>query len=104
MRLMSARPFTVFLLATLTAMFTVRGADKPLVFFGDQDYPPMAFLENGIAKGMDVDLVTALARPLGREVRVELMDWNVAQERLLKGEADGLIGMSVTEERRTRFD
>ncbi len=101
---MSARLLNIFLVATLTLISAPKAAEKPLVFFGDKDYPPIAFLENGVAKGMDVDLVTALARPLGREVRVDLMDWNLAQERMLKGDADGLIGMSVTEERRARFD
>ena len=65
------------------------GAEPPpLVFLGDKDYPPVAYLENGIAKGMDVDLAKALAAPMKREVRVELMDWNLAQEKVLKGEGD----------------
>ena len=46
-----------------------------LLFLGDKDYPPVAFLEDGVAKGMDVDLANALAGPLKREIRVELMDW-----------------------------
>src|ERR1700744_1741212 len=79
-------------------------AQKPLLFLGDKDYPPLAYLENGVAKGMDVDLTKALAKPLQREVRVELMDWNLAQEKVLKGEADGLIGLSVSDERRKTYD
>ncbi len=54
--------------------------------------------------GMDVDLAKALAAPMQREIRVELMDWNLAQEKVLKGEADGLLGMSITEERRKLYD
>ena len=46
------------------------GAEQtPLVFLGDKDYPPVAYLEDGIAKGMDVDLAKALARPMKRESR-----------------------------------
>jgi len=76
----------------------------PLVFLGDKDYPPVAYLEDGIAKGMDVDLAKALAAPMQREIRVELMDWNLAQEKVLKGEADGLLGLSISDERRKSFD
>src|SRR5262245_12297210 len=77
---------------------------KPLTFFGDKDYPPIAFLENGTAKGMDVDLATALAGPMNRTVRIELTDWSLAQEKVLNGEGDALLGMCITEERRKRFD
>jgi PAS domain S-box-containing protein len=83
----------------------VGGAEvRPLLFLGDKDYAPVAFIDEGEVRGMDVDLVKALAGPMNREIRVELMDWGLAQEKLLKGEADGLIGMSVTDERRERFD
>src|SRR5688572_1373346 len=77
---------------------------RPLLMLGDNNYPPIAFLRDGIAMGMDVDLVQALSRPMGREIKVQLMDWNLAQEKLEKGEADGLIGMSITSPRRKRFD
>jgi len=76
----------------------------PLLFLGDKDYPPVAYLDNGIAKGMDVELATALSGPLHRTVQIELMDWNLAQEKVLKGEADGLIGMSISDDRRKMFD
>jgi PAS domain S-box-containing protein len=83
----------------------VLGAEPaPLVFLGDKDYPPVAYLEEGIAKGMDVDLAKALARPMKREIRIELMDWNLAQEKVLRGEADGLLGLSISDERRRLFD
>ena len=81
------------------------GAERPsLVFLGDKDYPPVAYLDNGVARGMDVDLAQALAVPMKRGIRVELMDWNLAQEKVLKGEADGLLGLSVSEERRKLYD
>lgn len=75
-----------------------------LLFLGDQDYPPISYREDGVAKGMDVDLANAIAGALRREVRVEAMDWNLAQEKVLKGEADGLLGLSITEERRKLYD
>lgn len=84
---------------------SANGADlKPITFLGDKDYPPIAYLEDGLAKGMDVDLARALGQRLQREVRIELMDWNPAQEKILRGEGDGLLGTSITEERRKLFD
>jgi PAS domain S-box-containing protein len=53
---------------------------------------------------MDVDLAKALAARTKRDVRIELTDWNLAQERVLNGEADGLLGMSISAERRKSFD
>ena len=76
----------------------------PLVFMGDTDYPPLSYLDGGVAKGMDVDIAMALGRELGREVRVELMDWDVAQARMLRGDADGLLSMSATPERAHTYD
>lgn len=79
-------------------------APAPLVLLGDKDYPPLAYLEEGVAKGMDVDLARALAGPMQREVRIELVNWSAAQERVLKGEADGLLGLSISDERRGLYD
>jgi|GEM_PF-1662763 len=76
----------------------------PLLFLGDKDYPPVAYLDNGVARGMDVDLANALGAPLHRPVRVELMDWNLAQQKVLNGQADGLIGLSISPERQKVFD
>lgn len=86
----------------------LRGAsasdERPLLFLGDKDYPPITYVEQGAAKGVDVDLAKALAKPMGREIRVELMDWDLAQAKVLKGEADGLLSMSLSEERKTLYD
>src|SRR5262245_44192364 len=75
-----------------------------LVFLADKDYPPMTYLEDGVAKGMDVDLCKALGARMKRDVRIELVDWNLAQEKVLKGEGDALTGMSISGERRKQFD
>jgi len=76
----------------------------PLVLLADDDYPPMAYLEEGVARGMDVDFGHALAGRMRREIRVKLIDWHRAQEKVLRGEADALLGMSESAERRKLFD
>jgi PAS domain S-box-containing protein len=77
---------------------------KHLLLLGDRDYPPVNFIEHGVAKGVMADIVRAISQAVGRQVTVELTDWKDAQARVQKGEADGLIGMSVTEEREKLFD
>jgi PAS domain S-box-containing protein len=77
---------------------------RPLLFLGDRDYPPICYLDQGVAKGLDVDLASALAKHITRPIRVELMDWEVAQKKVLTGEADGLLGMTITEERKKLYD
>jgi signal transduction histidine kinase len=76
----------------------------PLVFLADKDYAPLSYLERGQAIGLDVDMAMSLSTALGREVRVELLDWTEAQEQVLQGNADGLLSMSMTEERRRLYD
>ena len=80
------------------------GRVPPLVFLGDKDYPPIAYLHDGVAKGMDVDMAKALAGAMKREVRIELMDWDLAQEKVLNGGADVLLGLSISDERRKLYD
>ncbi len=75
----------------------------PLLLLGDKDYPPLSYLEDGKAAGFEVDVAAALSRALGRPIHVVLMDWRLAQEKVLQGEADGLVDLGMTEERRQKF-
>ncbi len=89
-------------------LFASQGPDSrpapPLHLVGDRDYPPLTYVESGIAKGLDVDVARALAERLEREVHIELMDWSEAQRRVLRGDADGLLSMSISDERRLLYD
>jgi two-component system cell cycle sensor histidine kinase/response regulator CckA len=75
-----------------------------LVLLADKDYPPLSYLDDGTPRGLDVDVATAISETLGRDVRVVLMDWDVAQDQVLRGEADGLLSMSVSPARQALFD
>jgi len=77
---------------------------RPLILLGDRDYPPLNFLEDGVASGVTVDIVRALSREVRGGIEIRLTDWKDAQRAVLGGEADGLIGMSVTEERKRLYD
>ncbi len=77
---------------------------RPLVFLGDKDYPPLSYLEGNKPVGMDVDVAKALGVAIQREIRVELLDWHTAQEKMVRGEADGLLLLSITEDREKLYD
>src|SRR5579862_2400028 len=47
-----AGAFVGLLLVTGHGLVAVTNEVKPLVLLGDKDYPPIAYLENGVAKGL----------------------------------------------------
>ena len=98
----------LFVVAACAPLLASQPADggrlRSLHLVGDQDYAPLTYLDSGIAKGLDVDIAKAIADRLGVELRVELIEWNEAQRRVLEGRADGLLSMSITDERRRLFD
>jgi signal transduction histidine kinase/ABC-type amino acid transport substrate-binding protein len=97
--------FVVALLPFLiTSSFSFASSNKPLLFLGDKDYPPYEWLEEGTPTGLNVDICREVSRAIGREIKVELMQWKTAQEKVLKGEADGLIEIDISEERQKLYD
>ncbi len=84
---------------------SLKGAEtKPLLFVGDKDYPPLTYLDKQQPAGMVVDVVKALAGPMKRPIRIELMDWNLAQQKVLNGEADALLELNATPDREQLYD
>lgn len=103
-RIPRALVVAIGLLAAALAGTLQADEPKPLLFVGDKDYPPLTYLENQQPTGMAVDVVKALAGPMKRPIRIELMDWDVAQQKVLDGQADALLELSATEDRQKLFD
>jgi formate hydrogenlyase transcriptional activator len=99
---------TIGLLACSVVLTPLRAgqssAKPPLVVLGNDDFAPLSYLERGEPKGLDVDVARAVAAAMGRGLRVELMDWGLARERVLRGEADALMDLSVGDERSAQWD
>jgi len=77
---------------------------KTLVFLGNQNLPPMVYLEDGMPKGIVVDIVHALEKKMGCTIEVKAMNWAEAQEIVKQGGADALIQINITEERKKIYD
>jgi signal transduction histidine kinase len=75
-----------------------------LLFLGNRNIAPVVYLDNGAPAGVAVDIVHALAKHLPKPVEIKAMDWPEAQARVARGEADALIQINQTEERKKIYD
>jgi signal transduction histidine kinase/ActR/RegA family two-component response regulator len=79
-------------------------AAAPLVVYGDESLPPYEYLEDGVAKGLNVELLQAVGRVLGRPVDYRLGEWARAQATVLEGGGDVLPPIIRTPDRSLHFD
>jgi polar amino acid transport system substrate-binding protein len=67
------------------------------------NYPPIAFAEKGVLKGVEVDLARALEQRTGRRLQLVQVEWETLIPALENGRIDVIMaGMSITPERRQR--
>lgn len=79
--------------------------NRTLLARGDFNYPPFEYLdENGEPRGFNVDIIKAVSRVTGLDIRVILGPWDDVREQLEKGEIDLLIGMFKTGERAKKVE
>ncbi len=95
----------LFLIAVIFSSNNITGNSLPrdhtdtLKVRGDFNYPPYEFLENGIPKGFNVDLISAVAEEMGLVIDLKLGPWHVLREELETGHVDIMSGMFYSEER-----
>jgi PAS domain S-box-containing protein len=76
----------------------------PLLFLGNIKIAPVVFLDENTPKGVDVDIVHAIAKHISRPIEIKAMNWSEAQLLVARGEADALIQINPTEERLKIYD
>jgi polar amino acid transport system substrate-binding protein len=81
-----------------------REAEAILQGQGDHNYPPYEYLEGGIPKGFNVDIMQALAKEMNLSIEIRLDDWDTVRHRLETGEIDMLMGMYYSEKRAKLVD
>lgn len=79
-------------------------ADKKLLFLGNQNIAPIVFLDGNIPSGLAVDLVYALSKHISQPIEIRAMDWQTAQSLVAQGQADALIQINPSDERRLIYD
>ena len=104
----------LFLITTFSVVYATAGGvtevptnvsnDTPLLFLGNMNIAPVIYLDGTTPKGVDVDIVQALAQHMSRPVEIRAMNWSEAQVLVARGEADALIQINPTEERLKLFD
>ncbi|MFK7740090.1 MAG: transporter substrate-binding domain-containing protein [Planctomycetota bacterium] len=76
---------------------------RPIVLLGDAAHRPLQFLDNGVPRGLYVDMLAAIGKAIGREIQFELLPWGQPTERFDKQIGDGIGGVIVTAGRRWRY-
>ncbi len=78
--------------------------ETPLLFLGNQNIAPVVYLDGTTPSGIAVDIVHALAKHLPQPVEIRAMNWSEAQALVARGDADALIQINPTEERKKIYD
>ncbi len=90
--------------STSTVSASTSTTPKSLQFLGNQNIAPVVFNEDGIPTGVAVDITKALAPYLKEPIEIRAMDWLTAQLMVAEGQADALIQINATEERKKTYD
>lgn len=77
---------------------------KSIKVVGDITYAPYEYSEDGVSKGLLVDLWKKWSEKTGIPAEYVLYDWEVAQQKVKSGEADAVGGMMKDEGREKDFD
>lgn len=72
----------------------------------DVTFPPFVYTDNNNQlKGIDIDLMKAVAKEEGFKVKFKPIGFNAAIQSVTSGQVDGMIaGMTITNERKNKFD
>jgi len=78
---------------------------KEFVIKGDHNYAPFEYLnEKNEPEGFNIEIIQAIAREMGMQIRIELGPWDQVRSELETGKIDALMGMYNTPERDRLID
>ncbi len=83
----------------------VDDGEKVYVVATDTTFAPFEFQDGKDFVGIDMDLLKAIAEDQGFEYKIDVLGFNAAVQALEVGQCDAVIaGMSITDERKEKFD
>lgn len=97
------RHLLILLLLLIGLAASTPARAEEIIIFGDINYKPVSWQENGEMQGLAVAAVEHIRRSTGLPVRLVLQPWNRSFKAALAGEG-GVIGLSHTRERAQLFD
>lgn len=83
-----------------------KDAHKKFLIATDTTFAPFEFQDaSGNFVGIDMDILAAIAKDQGFEYQLQVVGFNAAVQSLESKQSDGVIaGMSITDERKLKFD
>lgn len=94
---------TISLLALCLVVSPMLKAQE-LKVLGDNNYPPLLYLnKQQNPDGFDSEIIKIVAKEAGLNVKLELMDWDVATKQVLDSKADILLGMNRIPQREKQW-
>ena len=97
----------ILLLMTTTGMASPNliSTDNPLIIGGNKEFAPLEFLNSeGNPDGFAIEIMKAVAREKGLNIKFDLGLWSDARSDLKDGKIDAVSGMLYTKERDKVFD
>lgn len=92
-----------FILLTLSC--SIENNNNPLIVGTSADNPPYEFISNGDIIGLDIDVINAIAKYLGRDIEIRNLDFYGLLAALASNNLDLVIaGLSVTPDREQYLD
>lgn len=102
---MMRTPITLVLFWLLSwATVSAVHASQPLSFVTLDNFPPYAFVEDGQAAGIDVEIIRELARRTGLDIQIEFYPWKRVLNYVKTGKADGGFAAFKTPDREAWAD
>ena len=90
----------IFIICINNSVFANYLHSDTVYFKGNNDYPPYQLLDKELnPTGFSIDLLKAIARTMGSNIKIELGQWNQVRTELENGKIDGLVAMSPSRER-----
>lgn len=94
----------LILFITSTAVMCKEHDKVPLRFLGNINYSPLLFMNNDTPTGLGIELVHGILHSAQIDAKLELMEWDEAQNQMKTGKADALVVINKSPARLQLYD
>jgi len=96
-----------FMLMFSSPVESVRQKEKQnstILFMGDNNYPPLEYIQDGKPTGFVIDLLNEIAKTMNLNIRIDLAPWHLVRSNLEQGKIDGITSMYYSKKRDKLID